>query len=310
MVKYDSVREAITSIAQWLINVYLFIVTPVVVLLLCAYILVTTISEHTVIGYNDPIATSDPGLFATLQIEKLNVTTGTVNGTAKVDYYPLTSSNPITATQIITGELLIMARSQRGTNPGDTIAAESGAMALRSISPSLALYAGTTPLQWEFAPTSTAGTMFPFDHYQLELTRVDFDTDRGVATIPTDTVRVLAPNLMVTLENPAQGSNTDSPQPIVTLERPLITRGLFTVYILFAIAYIVALWRIAKPETLVGSLIGLTAIFGARETLSRGADVFPTLLDFVLFLAFLLIGMVTIYRVLLIKPPKQAPPAH
>jgi hypothetical protein len=122
-------------------------------------------------------------------------------------------------------------------------------------------------------------------------------------------VEIYAPNMAGTADG-MQLSNDNLSERIITLRRPWIMWVLFATYVLLAAGQVVALLGVAKTESLATGILGLTSLFVAREALTRGVSIFPTLVDYLLAIAFLSAGLAYIYRVLFEKPKKTDPPAH
>ncbi|MDE3090079.1 MAG: hypothetical protein KGJ80_11915, partial [Chloroflexota bacterium] len=112
-------------------------------------------------------------------------------------------------------------------------------------------------------------------------------------------LHAFAPNTAASADG-WQLSDNNRDQRIITLERPSILKALLVIYTLFAVGYILFLLRVAKVDNLP-TLIGLVSLFAARETLTRGVTIFPTIVDYVIFTAFVFAGIATALRLLKVQ---------
>jgi hypothetical protein len=264
-----------------------------------------------------------------LRIEKIDDAAGVALGTAEFQMYSIYDWIPVTATKVISAQFTIQGKSLAGNEFGGPLVVISDLFELQRQSPNANSVRGSVAFRWDLADGSTPGSRFPLDQYQLALSTASvvlyskpgtnlpsgefspsgtFWPTGSVYPVDSITVHDFVPNTTASVDG-WKLSDDNRDQRLITLQRPSLMKAMLIAYILFVGVGIFVILRATDADKLPALIGFLTTVFGVRETLTRGTNIFPNLVDYVLFIAFIFAGLSIIIRVIKAQLEEPESPA-
>ncbi len=280
---------------------------PVSFLIVCGFCLLLIIivssqlvRHRTHLQINNPNMTSRIHVYATARINKVDAISGKASGKVEVTLFPTNGLIKKNENAIPSVEFNVTAKADSKESYSGPLVARTKLFDLSLESPVSSSATGAADFEWQLTDDSSPSSSFPFDRYRLAVSQahvVLYGNENTVYPLDFLNVEVFDPNLTASSDGWRFSSDIHGERTI-TLKRPILIRIMFITYVILAMFYLAALTIAGKTDSLLTNIIGLGALFGTREALTRGVTIFPTLVDYVLFLVFLFAGLAITWRVL------------
>lgn len=256
---------------------------------------------------------SAPRVSALVTIEDIDPVRGEANAHLDLSFDVGNNLIPPTQTEISATEVTITAADLDDLPiTSGPIVGETDLFTLERKDPVSNIFSGTTELTWQFSDKSSPSSRFPFDTYYLPFSTmylVPFGVSKTIYPIDLLNIRIGNSNL-ITTSSTQQMPEEQSSEVLLRIVRPWPMKVLFIGYVFFALFYLVFLARLGTIKNWPAALIGLTALFGAREILTRGVDLYPNLVDYALLVVFILTGYIVVFKTVSTDTKQEKLPHH